>query len=371
MNALRTRHDRCDSPEAGLSLVELMVALTLSLVLLAGVTTAALNAKQSDNELIRAGEQLENGRYALETMKNDLQHAGFFGELYRLPAVPAVPPSPCTTNPTELASALPLAIQGYDDANGLLPCISNAVAKTDLLVVRRADTRGIPLDAPIDDDDGDGDRDDLDFGRLYLQTRSDRYVLAYCTADSACTGVANCGGPLCADKLPGSRTRTVAGGKTEVFSLTRSDGITLAELRPYRVHVYYLRPWSGHTGDGIPALVRLELADGGSSPKLTSMPLVEGIERMAFQYGVDLDNPPDGSPDAYTAVPADTGEWSRVVAVRVNLLVRSLDQSLHYTGSGSFDLGEGEVVLPGSAGRYRRHVFGTGVWLGNPAGRRE
>ncbi|MCP5439682.1 MAG: prepilin-type N-terminal cleavage/methylation domain-containing protein [Chromatiaceae bacterium] len=65
--------------QAGLTLVELMVATTLSLVLLAGVLlvfTANKTTYQMQNGL---GTLQENGRYAMRQIAADLQLAGFGG----------------------------------------------------------------------------------------------------------------------------------------------------------------------------------------------------------------------------------------------------------------------------------------------------
>ena len=46
--------------------------------------------------------------------------------------------------------------------------------------------------------------------------------------------------------------------------------------------------------------------------------LVENIEQMQIEYAVDVDG--DGTPDAFTATPAD---WSLVIGARLWLLARS------------------------------------------------
>src|SRR3954467_8774832 len=80
---------------SGISLVELMIAIALGLILLLGLTTVYLNSSRASKELQRAGQQIENGRYALELLTNDLRHAGFFGELGVF-AAPTVASDPCS-----------------------------------------------------------------------------------------------------------------------------------------------------------------------------------------------------------------------------------------------------------------------------------
>ena len=68
------------SPQAGLSLIELMVAMTIGLLIFAGLATLFSNASSSQHELRRTSQQIENGRYAMDVLIQDLQLAGYFGE---------------------------------------------------------------------------------------------------------------------------------------------------------------------------------------------------------------------------------------------------------------------------------------------------
>ena len=72
----------------GFSLIELMLAMTIGLLILAGLTTVFVNSSQSYGELRKTAEQIENGRYAIEYIAQDLRHAGFYGEFAALPDAP-------------------------------------------------------------------------------------------------------------------------------------------------------------------------------------------------------------------------------------------------------------------------------------------
>ncbi len=65
--------------QTGLTLVELMVATTLSLVLLAGVLVVFAANKTTYRMQNGLGTLQENGRYAMRQIVNDLQLAGFGG----------------------------------------------------------------------------------------------------------------------------------------------------------------------------------------------------------------------------------------------------------------------------------------------------
>ena len=63
----------------GFSMVELMVALVITLILLAGIGQIFLSSKKSfviQNNLARIQE---NGRYAMDVVASDLRRAGYWG----------------------------------------------------------------------------------------------------------------------------------------------------------------------------------------------------------------------------------------------------------------------------------------------------
>lgn len=66
--------------QKGLSLVELLVALTLSLLLMAGVLQTFLASKQTYSANTALSRVQENGRFAMEFLSNDIRHAGYKGE---------------------------------------------------------------------------------------------------------------------------------------------------------------------------------------------------------------------------------------------------------------------------------------------------
>jgi type IV pilus assembly protein PilW len=167
---------------------------------------------------------------------------------------------------------------------------------------------------------------------------------------------------------------------------TRRLPVTLADadIFQYQAHVYYLRPCSRPTGGGgaclgsddggrpIPTLVRQEL--NGSA--MIEVPLVEGIERIDFRYGIDNEpaGSPDGVPERFSAAPA-AGDWANVTTVRVTILVRSPNASAGYDDNGkTYDLdGDGVADFTCAVGvncNFKRKVFSQTFQLRNIAQRR-
>lgn len=66
--------------QRGLSLVELLVAMTLSLLLMAGVLQTFLASKQTYSANTALSRVQENGRFAMEFLSSDIRHAGYKGE---------------------------------------------------------------------------------------------------------------------------------------------------------------------------------------------------------------------------------------------------------------------------------------------------
>lgn len=361
--------------QRGLSLVELMISMVIGLLLLIGVTSLIVNQSDSRAELEKASRQVENGRYAMQILHDDIEHAGYYVQYYNVPtppaAIPATMPDPCLTTPLtgagSLDEAMFLPIQGYNtlpapsasfscNTYGLVA--ANYKPGTHILVIRRADTTSIapPFTAPVPTP-----------GEIYIQTNTSAHVLAM-------------------------------GQNTAAFTLTEStkaySGVT--NISPYLVHVYFISPCNvpanGTTcqvaangtgpddnGRPIPTLKRLELSyttGGATTFTNPAVPLVEGIEDMQLYYGID--NNGDGYPDGYGTYPANTTDWANVMSVNIFLMAQSTECSTGYSDTKTYNLGSAPIaaatiaatVAPCTNGDYKRHVFNSVVRAINPSGRR-
>lgn len=331
---------------AGMSLVELMISIAIGLVLLSGMVVIFANTSTARNEVERTARQIENGRYALELLADDLRLAGFYGELnVGAVAAPAAVPDPCSTSAADWASAIPLHLQGYDEGSGVPSCLGATLKPaTDVVVVRR--------------------------------TRACVAGVSGCPAVTAATPYLQVS--LCSTEA--STTPYVIGLEgTATFPLRLKDCATGAGLRQYLVHMYFVST-ENDAGESIPTLKRREMT--GSTTVETS--LVDGIENLHFVYGIDNDG--DGLPDAYTADPTNytyagcatctpVNNWANVMTAQVFVLARNLDASPGYTDTKTYNFGvdaSGNAVSVGPFNdRYRRHVYTTVVRIANPAGRRD
>lgn len=342
--------------QRGMTLVEWMVSLTIGLILLTGLSALIARQSSTQAELEKSSRQIENGRYAMQLLQDDIQLAGYYGE-YSAAATLTLPtslPNPCLVTAAELSNALPFPIQGYDSPGATLPtaladCPLNAANHldgTDVLVVRRvepATVTGV-----------------LTIGQVYLQSG------------------------LTASGLEFSHVLAVAAATavdTTVFNLKKKDGTATALLRKYLVHIYFVSPCSvpangstcssANTDDGglsIPTLKRMELSVAAGNPKFATTPLVEGIEKLQVDYGFDTTG--DGAPDAYAKDAAAVADWANVMAVRLHLLARNNERSAGHQDTKTYDLGlEGTTTATNDG--FKRRVFSQLIRVVNPSSRRD
>lgn len=304
----------------GFSLVELMVSVTIGMILLLGLSTLLVNSSNSHREMQKSSAQIENGRYAMQILSDDIQMAGYLGELTPKGfATPALA-EPCLPTANYAVPDLPVAV-GYDPAADLA-CLADRKVGTGVLVLRRVLSTPITLASPNPPD-----------ASSYLQ-------VSMCNND-----------PL--------TKPFVLGSTAGEFTVRQKDCATPAVARRYIMRVYYIG-----TDD---ILKRREFSLGALQ---NAVDLVEGIEDMQFDYGVDSTG--DGAPDLYKAVPA-VNELVDVMALRVNLLARNLEETKGYADSKTYNLGLNKPAYtpPTDMSAYKRHAYTALVRIENASARRE
>lgn len=363
--------------QGGFSLIELMIGMTLGLLIMAGLVTVFVQSSQTRDEIERNNRQIESGRYAMSLLTEDLRMAGYLSSFdpYQLIIKPNSPPlsgaTPITIMPDPCNATLSgslnswvnsyfFHIQGIDNVTAATTpsCLSDVKLGSDIVVVRRASTcvagptPGASCDAPIS-------------GVPYFQT-SNCYQAGELATNTGATSAID------------YQSYFVLSTDTSATSMIKHaiNCTSIANYSRYLVRIYFVAN-NNVAGDGIPTLKRAELGATG----FTIVPLVEGIDTLQLEYGVDINN--DGLIDGYTANPGAyntcsgatcVANWLNTYAVKVNILAKNTQPSLGYTDSKTYKLGQNadgsdNIFTPVDTA-YKRHVYNSVVRLDNPAGRR-
>jgi type IV pilus assembly protein PilW len=379
---LRTERQR------GFSLVELMVGIVIGMTLIVGLTVTFANSSQSYGEMQKQAQQIENGRYAFDVLRDDLEHVGFLGSRTQLPPAPASAPNPCDTAIASLATAIALPIQAYDSplTSPISACLASTdhVAGTDIVVVRRADPEITTL--PIAQES----YVQASLGGLEVQAgEPSGFVLPALNADNTVQAVGT--------KATGGVAPTV---KKMMNVNLASPVITVArvaaDIRKLHVHIYFVAPCSRFApgqstctasadgGQPIPTLKRLELSVNAGAPALLVRSIAEGIENLQLDYGFDTTPtavnlatgfPGDGVIDIYAKNLTGVGtatfpEWRNAMSARLYVLARNPLPTSGFTDDKTYAMGLEGTYTP-AATSYRRHLFSGEVRLINLSSRRE
>ena len=292
----------------GISLVEVMVSMVISLFLLGGIIQVYLANKTSYSFSNALSRIQENGRYSLDTMVQDSRLAGFFGCAIYDP-----------TDTDTIVNNLNPAGPGYDAAlhdficAGLLEGTDNdGLNGSDSITLRGAKPGQVNVYPPYNVSTSAtifvGNNDRLKSGDIVMVSNcrgADIFQISNTTKGSGAAKdavVHNTG----ASTEPGNyNPDNCKGGNAHCLSQTYGSDASMFELQAvtYTIAV-------GESGE--PALWRSENG--------TNLELIEGIEQMQILYGVDTDD--DDFPNRYVVSTA-VADMLDVIAIRLMLLVRS------------------------------------------------
>lgn len=366
----------------GVTLVELLVAITLGAIIMAGAITLFINNRdtyKTTNELSRLQE---TARYALDMMVKDIRMAGYFGCADR--------PDTVTQNVTvnnvgELwdfnldpgGGAIIPAIEGFDAAfpgNEFMPSGFDVVVGNDgdngeVLASTDAITLRYLAGSMADIAPANGTLD-------YLVTAdATNGANSTITVDSS-TGlsvnqlaaIADCGG---SDIFQISAAPTAT--TVQANALSRGYNATSSPMiAPYVGVRYYIGDNGRGPGGAVsPSLYRTTIVpDAGGAPEEDPRELFEGVERMHILYGVDTDS--DGIPNRYVRsgdVPLSAADpasnWANVVSVRIGIIVRTVDEHGRAGDTDTNTYTVNDVVFNPVDDRRRRRVFTTTAMVRN------
>ena len=315
--------------QSGLTLVELMIAMTLGLILAGGVVTLFTVNRHSFNRDEMILRMQDDARQGIRELINDLSMAGYWADLM-LPAT--VTPDTSLTVGTDCGPA------------GVVNWIYQVVTP------------------------GTGDNESL--------MAVDNATAGTATASFSCLG---------AEVVPGTdivAIKRVAGALapaalTNNTAYLRTNGtVGLLFLEPaaappaipvpapfndweYRPSIYYVRAFANAPGDGIPTLCR-KVLDYSGAPDVVTECLAQGIENLQIEFGLDSNG--DGDPNTYVAAPT-IAEMQTAVAARVMVLARSVQNDPRYSNGKTYSLSNAPAYQPND--NFYRRVYTVNVSLKN------
>lgn len=316
--------------QRGLTIVEIMVAMVLSLILTAGVIEVFLGSKNTYRVNEAVSRLQEEGRMALELMSRDLRMAGFSGCSRYAPVTNTLNFS------TNVAYNFAVGVNGYDNIGGTPPAELTAIGVTpnpgtDVIVVRRQSDNPIRIvknnDAAnmftenLSEEPGACPNGDTRWSGL---CPGDILLVSDCRKSRVfqATTVGETGNGDTSIKVNHDGRNTVTPGNAETSwggNSAPEDQQFNDDAEIYKVstYIYYV----ANNADGIPSLYR---QDGTSTP----IELAQGVENLQVLYGVDT-SPADVHQSADTYVGAGAvSNWDNVISARLHLLMRTLDDNM-------------------------------------------
>lgn len=325
--------------QQGLTLIELMIAITISLVLLAGVMQIFLGSRQTYRVQDNMARLQENGRFAMDFLGKDIRMADHWG---------------CMKNSSNLVNNLVGggglgAVAGLAGTNGA-GAAADSITLTTAVPSSITVTTQMPTSSAIIDVNTNAT---LAVGDIVIISNcSNGDIFQITMLPGAGKVQKNSGGGTPGNSF-NNPSASCPGGATNCLSGDYGPG---AELMSTQSITYTIAADSTNNN----TLTLFRRTDGVGAALTAAQPLVEGVEDMQILYGEDLNG--DLSADRY--VPAGTAGliMNNVVSVRVSLVLVTPENNLAITAQTYTDANGTSVTAPD---RRLRRVFSSTIQLRN------
>ena len=316
----------------GMSILELMVAVTIFMIITVAIFTLYINSNTSYNQDEIAARMQENGRFALNMIAKDLIMVNFWGEMLTGSTIDttafASAGDECGTDLRDTSEAL--LYYNYSagtpmfDPTSCTSVIGTVKSNTNALAIKRVDNS--PDTTPYDN-------------IIYLRTN-------------------------------GFSGALIKNANSVAAPADFNDWA-------YEPKLYYIRD----NANGVPFLCVAELVNTGyiDSATTTGMTtgvsdidfatiasaddcIAEGIQQLHVEFGIDTDA--DGVANQYKS-DITASEAGDAVSARIYLLVRASREDATYTNDKTYNLGHLATIAAANDNFYRR-VYSTTVQLRNP-----
>jgi type IV pilus assembly protein PilW len=302
--------DSRPAAQGGFSLAEVLVAMGIAMVLLSALAALFASSVTTRQQVDREGQKIENARFSIESLAEDIRLAGYFGNYtpagrwssVSWQAISALEKVGGTCTAAALTQGwanlgtgtvmLPVPILAFEAHSGsstqtidadITGCLPNYLAGTDVLVIRRARTTAATSEAIAGT---------LNVNKTYLQVSSCSTEIG--TTDfTVATGTAT-------PALRRLGCSAVAADRAPVWELI--------------TRVYYVAS-ENESGDGIPTLKMIDLSAGTTTAVTVALNVVD----LHFEFGID--------PSGY--------QWTENTVVLANAGRRNGDRLYRTTAGGT------------------------------------
>lgn len=319
--------------QLGLSLIELMVSIAISLLLVLGIVEILINSNQASRIQTNLQFLQQNGQFAMELLARDIRNTDFWGCVNSLGDVSNHLNS-AGTNYNSSTMSFSTALQGAANVSG-----GSLVSGTDSITISAANnlsvsagvlpTYGPTSSAPIQIATGNG----ISAGTIVIVSNClQGDIFQVTNGDASSTGLLQ---HAAAASSPGNNTSflsTVYTGDASVYL-------------PY-THIYSIQ--TGATG-----LPSLFMQDSSGTQEMAT-----GIEDLLILYGEDMNG--DGVANRYVQANS-VSNMDNVVSIRIYLVAISAEDNL--TATAMAYIVNGQTLTP-SDKRLRR-VYSATIPLGN------
>ena len=300
--------------QTGMSLVELLVWVAVSLLIMTVIGTVYLNTKQVTRVNDTISRLQESGRFVIHLLDRDLRMANFRGcNSFSVTPVNVL-------NSTAYPYQFNVGIIGYYGSGGSwAPSLDSSIgtlspppsANTDVVTIRHIDGPGVPLTAKMANTS-----DDVTVAAGSPLAAGDVLLVADCSASAIfnATGFNTGSGAI----SHAAATMAVPGNTTTDLGKAFSTDASVYRLV---TRTYYVAPSVKRPGTNTLWTNSVPAYDGQAQPE----EMVEGVDNFALQFGEDLDG--DRAANRYVRANA-VGTWSNVVSVKAQVLLATVRDNM-------------------------------------------
>ena len=336
--------------QSGMSLIELMIAMTLGIMMLSTAISLLVTNKRVYTEQNEMGALQENARFAIDLLVKDIRLAAFVGCSDEVTNVTNHLGNANTVNIANFSeTATSALIEGREsNFNSWFPSASTeSIAEMDTtsdgITIRHFQPTDISL---LNNMATTADALTINNTNGALDT----------LANDSFVAISDCGGADIFQANQIDRTNNIITPSANLSRIYLKDNANIHLLRNHR---YFIKNSASGTG---PALWRATPGTdtSGAGRTFNDEELIEGVQNMQILYGENTNGAV--GVDGYFTANAVTN-WANVVSVKISLLMRTIRQYGTTIDTNTFNV-LGQNLGPFND-RHRRRIFAATIEIRN------